>query len=80
MVVDTDAGWSSSVARRAHNPEVVGSNPAPATKRKGPDFDLGLFGLSTRSHGTSADKAKLLAYRAKRDPFHCVILPHTLMT
>ena len=26
-----DAGWSSSVARRAHNPEVAGSNPAPAT-------------------------------------------------
>src|SRR5207249_2762590 len=30
-----DAGWSSQVARRAHNPEVAGSNPAPAT-RKGP--------------------------------------------
>jgi hypothetical protein len=27
-----DAGWSSLVARRAHNPEVVGSNPTPATK------------------------------------------------
>ncbi len=26
-----DAGWSSQVARRAHNPKVVGSNPAPAT-------------------------------------------------
>ena len=24
------AGWSSSVARRAHHPKVVGSNPAPA--------------------------------------------------
>jgi hypothetical protein len=30
-IVHTDAGWSSSVARWAHNPEVVGSNPAPAT-------------------------------------------------
>src|SRR6478609_7259174 len=30
-----DAGWSSSVARRAHNPEVAGSNPAPATNRLG---------------------------------------------
>ena len=29
-----DAGWSSLVARRAHNPKVVGSNPAPATKFK----------------------------------------------
>ncbi len=28
------AGWSSLVARRAHNPKVVGSNPTPATTRK----------------------------------------------
>ena len=27
------AGWSSLVARRAHNPKVVGSNPAPATNK-----------------------------------------------
>jgi hypothetical protein len=27
------AGWSSSVARRAHNPKVVGSNPTPAIGR-----------------------------------------------
>ena len=26
------AGWSSLVARWAHNPEVIGSNPIPATK------------------------------------------------
>ena len=26
------AGWSSTVARRAHNPKVRGSNPLPATK------------------------------------------------
>jgi hypothetical protein len=25
------AGWSSLVARRAHNPKVAGSNPVPAT-------------------------------------------------
>ena len=31
-----DAGWSSSVARWAHNPEVAGSNPAPATNPRGP--------------------------------------------
>ncbi|CBJ82822.1 hypothetical protein XBJ1_3704 [Xenorhabdus bovienii SS-2004] len=30
-VPTSDAGWSSLVARRAHNPKVVGSNPAPAT-------------------------------------------------
>ena len=28
---DLSAGWSSLVARRAHNPKVAGSNPAPAT-------------------------------------------------
>ena len=28
----SDAGWSSSVARRAHNPKVIGSNPVPATR------------------------------------------------
>ena len=31
-----DAGWSSLEARRAHNPKVAGSNPAPATKRQRP--------------------------------------------
>jgi hypothetical protein len=29
-----NAGWSSLVARRAHNPKVAGSNPAPATNLK----------------------------------------------
>src|SRR5690606_31405923 len=30
-----DAGWSSPVARRAHNPKVLGSNPSPATNIEG---------------------------------------------
>jgi hypothetical protein len=30
------AGWSSSVARWAHNPEVAGSNPVPATRGDDP--------------------------------------------
>ena len=34
-VTFTTAGWSSSVARWAHNPEVVGSNPTPATRQNG---------------------------------------------
>ncbi len=38
----TDAGWSSLVARRAHNPKVVGSNPAPATNINGQQY-AGLF-------------------------------------
>ncbi len=28
------AGWSSQEARRAHNPKVAGSNPAPATRHQ----------------------------------------------
>ena len=32
MLLSNIAGWSSLVARWAHNPEVVGSNPSPATK------------------------------------------------
>ena len=28
----TGAGWSSPVARQAHNLKVTGSNPVPATK------------------------------------------------
>lgn len=28
-----DVGWSSPVARKAHNLEAVGSNPAPTTYR-----------------------------------------------
>ncbi len=35
MLNKSDAGWSSLVARRAHNPKVVGSNPAPATNPLG---------------------------------------------
>ena len=42
-VRSTDAGWSSLVARRAHNPKVVGSNPAPATKHKKAARKSGLF-------------------------------------
>lgn len=30
------AGWSSPVARQAHNLKVTGSNPVPATKSKQP--------------------------------------------
>src|ERR1700739_3864469 len=29
---DESAGWSSQVARWAHNPKVAGSNPAPASE------------------------------------------------
>ena len=35
-VQKVDAGWSSPVARQAHNLKVTGSNPVPATKYKTP--------------------------------------------
>src|SRR5579872_1174145 len=37
------AGWSSPVARQAHNLKAAGSNPAPATKFRAPDQCLELF-------------------------------------
>ena len=44
-----DAGWSSPVARQAHNLKAAGSNPAPATKspEKGPLKPMGLFCVSS---------------------------------
>lgn len=41
--VESDAGWSSLAARRAHNPKVTGSNPVPATK----DFVLKVAAIYT---------------------------------
>ena len=40
------AGWSSSVARRAHNPEVVGSNPASATNSEKVPTKVGAFSFA----------------------------------
>ena len=42
------AGWSSLAARRAHNPEVVGSSPTPATIKK-PRHTRVFYVLSKRS-------------------------------
>gem|GEM_PF-5575723 len=49
----TDAGWSSSVARWAHNPEVAGSNPVPATIRKAGREIFRLFAFLPRPSLTS---------------------------
>ena len=35
---NNDAGWSSLVARQAHNLKVAGSNPAPATNFSPAEF------------------------------------------
>ena len=43
------AGWSSPVARQAHNLKVVGSNPAPATNLNPSEFPMisGVFWWSS---------------------------------
>src|SRR6202021_3565851 len=45
---DQTAGWSSLVARWAHNPKVGGSNPPPATKQLLATQRLESFPLSSR--------------------------------
>jgi hypothetical protein len=49
----TNAGWSSPVARQAHNLKVAGSNPAPATKYIKPlaPKRRGLFACGSRVGG-----------------------------
>jgi hypothetical protein len=52
------AGWSSPVARQAHNLKVVGSNPTPATNKIGPLVGpfllvLGRCGFDPRSAGAA---------------------------
>ncbi|BBD35319.1 hypothetical protein Amn_01990 [Aminobacter sp. Y103A] len=42
------AGWSSPVARQAHNLKVTGSNPVPATKYQNSPACLGCFGIWTQ--------------------------------
>ena len=47
-ILFNDAGWSSPVARRAHNPKAAGSNPAPAIElilNKG-SWNRGVVGLT----------------------------------
>ena len=49
---ESDAGWSSPVARWAHNPKVAGSNPAPATNLC--DFRFAIFDLILLLEGSKS--------------------------
>src|SRR3546814_19489528 len=60
------AGWSSPVARQAHNLKVAGSNPAPATNRS--DY-------IPRSRGTS-QSSDWLFYCPRRAPCLGFAPPH----
>src|SRR5687768_1096232 len=48
ILCNVAAGWSSLVARKAHNLEVPGSNPGPATMGKGSSGPFTF--LTVRSH------------------------------
>ena len=50
---DVGAGWSSPVARQAHNLKVAGSNPAPATNKASP-LSSGLFCCLGECRGPSS--------------------------
>jgi hypothetical protein len=50
----TNAGWSSPVARQAHNLKVIGSNPIPATILICPTRAPVGGGSGIRTHGTLA--------------------------
>ena len=58
-----DAGWSSPVARQAHNLKAAGSNPAPATificsaKSSGPPAGAFSFGIPKASGSPRAPRA-----------------------
>ena len=53
----TDAGWSSPVARQAHNLKAAGSNPAPATTFTEPPKAPQLRGLWRSEQARSAPSA-----------------------
>ncbi len=59
---DTDAGWSSSVARWAHNPEVAGSNPAPATRSEARSISSGPFACTVVDVSRSCRRTKFWSY------------------
>src|SRR5262245_27911543 len=73
-----DAGWSSLVARRAHNPKVAGSNPAPATnvRLRCPQSLIGLGILVFGDHREGVAAAPdLEALPDARDAEHAVLQP-----
>ena len=77
----TDAGWSSPVARQAHNLKVVGSNPTPATTVKPlslrTDQGLLLFVIVLSRHCRGSDvEARGGRLRDRIDARICGFSPH----
>ena len=63
-----DAGWSSPVARQAHNLKVIGSNPIPATKSKARNAKA-LAGFCMRKFGGFPKAATILSNANKINAF-----------
>ena len=69
------AGWSSLVARRAHNPKVVGSNPAPATTKRSEISQNAFFVVCIRyEEGAAAHRFS----RKCSSPSYCIKNLHPL--
>jgi hypothetical protein len=68
VFTDFDAGWSSPVARQAHNLKVVGSNPTPATKQKACHVNA-LAGFFIRRFAQNHLKSVLLRNAMKINAF-----------
>ena len=52
ICVDNVAGWSSMVARQAHNLKVIGSNPIPAsTLEEAVSKEMAFIVISARNWG-----------------------------
>ena len=77
------AGWSSPVARQAHNLKVAGSNPAPATNYKQPGLVPGFFCARLRSRPVEGAGEGLPArgdrlHRERREAQHDAVIGHAL--
>ena len=64
----SDAGWSSPVARQAHNLKAAGSNPAPATKhqQKPPARNAGGFCVEAQRSPPSQPALSRRPFASKR--------------
>ncbi len=68
LSVPLDAGWSSPVARQAHNLKVRGSNPLPATTdRNAASLGIG-SSVSSRNPAEPGDQTGLAVHAVLRKP------------